>query len=244
MKREETPFDLLPWDSDLFGFRVARLKPGAIPGTNLEWAIEELRKAEVRLAYAVVPWTDAEGRAALERHGARLVDRKIRFRKAGLSAQPRPDGIEPWGETACTLELEALALSSGHLSRFKVDPLVPPHVFPDLYLAWIRKSVSGELAQAVFVARRQGELAGVTTVSIEGDRAEIGLVAVASAHQGKGWGRKLMNAAEGWASARGAHALEVVTQGANEGACALYRATGGVVAQEQAIYHVWMECCR
>ena len=35
-----------------------------------------------------------------------------------------------------------------------------------------------------------------------------------------------MEASEAWCSDRGIRVLEVVTQGANEGACALYRAAG------------------
>jgi hypothetical protein len=50
-----------------------------------------------------------------------------------------------------------------------------------------------------------------------------------------------MAASEGYAIARGASAMEVVTQGANAGACALYAACGYAVAKEEAVYHVWME---
>jgi dTDP-4-amino-4,6-dideoxy-D-galactose acyltransferase len=241
----ETPlFDLLRWDSGLFGFPVARLRPAALSADRVSDALEALRHSEIRLAYAIVPWADAAPRRVLEVSGAQLVDRKIRFRQRPLRMEPMPNGIEFWSQAVCPPALESLALASGHLSRFRVDPRVPRHVFPQLYLAWIRKSVSGEMAEAVLVACERAEIAGMVTLSLDRERAEIGLLAVDEARRGKGWGGKLMTAAEGWAASRGAKVLEVVTQGANTAACALYQASGGVVAEEHAVYHVWMKCSR
>lgn len=230
-------FRILPFDSELFGFAVARLEPGADPAAS----IGALRAQGARLAYAFTPWEDREARACLEAAGAALVDHKIRYRKALRDLPVAPAGVEAWTGSECTPALEALALASGHQSRFFTDPRVPRHVFPELYLAWIRRSVRGEIADDVLVAGDAAKPDGLVTLSVEAGLAEIGLVAVQESQRGKGLGRRLMTAAENAAAARGASALEVVTQGTNTGACALYTACGYAVAREEAVYHLWME---
>jgi len=242
MTPERAPdYDLLVWDSGLFGFPVAKLtREGLAPG-RISAAVEALRGLGVRLAYAMVPWGDAEARRNLEALGAPLVDRKVTFRKPLAGGSVAPSGVEEWRGSEVTPELEALALASGHQSRFRIDARVPPHVFPTLYRTWIRRSVLREIADTVLVARDGERLAGLVTLAQHGPVSEIGLVAVAEGCRGQGIGRKLMDAAEAWADGRKADALEVVTQGDNAGACALYRSSGCLVVQEQAIYHVWME---
>ena len=230
-------FQVLPFDSELFGFPVARLEPGADPAVS----IEALRARRIRLAYAFAPWEDGEMRARLEAAGAALVDHKIRFRKELRDLPAEPTGVEAWKGSDCAPELEALALASGHQSRFFTDPRVPRHVFPELYLAWIRRSVSHEIADEVLVIQEGGAPVGLVTLAVKAGLAEIGLVAVHESQRGKGLGRRLMAAAERAAAALDASALEVVTQGANTGACALYTASGYAVAREEAVYHLWME---
>jgi dTDP-4-amino-4,6-dideoxy-D-galactose acyltransferase len=234
-------FELLPWDSDLFGYPVARLNPEVLaPGRTPE-ALRTLRQEGVRLAYGIVPWEAAIARGELEALGAPMVDHKVRFRKTIQVDPGFPEGVDRWETPECPMEMEALALASGHLSRFRVDPKVPPHVFPTLYLTWIRRSVAGEIAQAVLVTRDGEALTGLTTLALDGRRAEIGLMVIDGKHRGQRLGSRLMKAAEAWAVAQGAEVIEVVTQGTNVGACALYRAAGFHLAVEQAVYHVWTE---
>jgi dTDP-4-amino-4,6-dideoxy-D-galactose acyltransferase len=234
-------FSLLTWDSELFGYPVARLSPEGLRPERLSGTLEQLKGLGVRLAYAQVPWQDQATRALLDGIGAQMVDRKVTFGKAVVGGSISPAGVEAWQGVEVSAELEALALASGHLSRFRIDSRVPPHVFPTLYKTWIRRSVLGEIADGVLVIRDGGRLAGLVTLALHGSVSEIGLLAVAEDFRGKGIGRNLMAAAEAWSDEREAERLEVVTQGENAGACALYRSAGCLVVREQAIYHVWME---
>lgn len=231
------PFQILPFDSELFGFPVARLDTSASVGP----AKEALRAGGVRLAYAIVAWDEGVIRKDLEASGAELVDHKVRFRKELLEIPTTPIGVGPWKGTVCTPELEALALASGHRSRFLTDARVPRHVFPELYLAWIQRSVRHEIADDVLVMQVGGKPIALVTLAVKAGLGEIGLVAVHESQRGRGLGRLLMAAAEASAIARGASHLEVVTQGVNAGACALYAASGYAVVKEEAVYHVWME---
>ena len=240
----EAPFDVLDWDSDLFGFPVARLRRHVLIPHTYGNALKALKEAGIRLAYAVTPWDDRETRAVIEQAGGLMVDRRVRYRKEVSGTGAFPSLVEVWHGPNCTPELEALALESGHQSRFRIDPKIPSGVFPRLYLTWIRRSVLGEVADAVLVSMRAGRVIGMVSLSANDTRAAVGLMAVDQAHRRAAIGLRLMEAAEAWAHARGAETLDVVTQGANTAACTLYKASGCVVAEEQAVYHVWLEPVR
>jgi dTDP-4-amino-4,6-dideoxy-D-galactose acyltransferase len=237
---EARDFSLLPWDSELFGFQVARLHPECIIGERLGRAIANLQAEGVRLAYATLQWSDDTARALLDRAGASMVDRKIVFKKPLSTITGMSEGIEIWSAPECSPGLEALALASGHLSRFRLDPEVPDHVFANLYLQWIRRSVRKEIADVVLVANEGESLAGMVTSAIDGNIGNIGLIAVAERYQGRGIGRRLLVAAEAFCTVRKCKWLHVVTQGANESACALYTSQGFALAEEYAVYHIWL----
>ena len=232
--------DLLPWDSELFGFPVARLRPEALAPSTIGPAVEALRGAGVRLAYATSPWGDATAEAAMAACGATRVDRKVTYRAALPALVPWPDGAERWTSPEASPELEDLALQSGHLSRFKVDPAVPRRVFEALYLAWIRRSVRGEIADAVLVTSDGDRLTGMVTLARKGDVGTIGLIAVGDGQRGRGLGRMLMHASEAWCRREGLSTLEVVTQGDNRAACGLYEARGGVRVGDVSVHHLWL----
>lgn len=228
----------LQWDSELMGFRVGRLEAGLVDPADLPGCLDGIPGSGFRLVYAPVAWDDLARRQVLESRGARLVDRKTTFLKADLGPEAAwPVGIAASAATDPSPGLIALALASGHLSRFRVDPGIPEGVFEQLYGTWIRRSLDHDLADAVLVAA--GE-AGLVTLRLEGDQAVIGLIAVAADQRGKGLGRSLIQASFAWGRDRGASSLRVVTQGLNRGACALYLASGCRVVQEDAYYHVWV----
>lgn len=241
MSTPEPVFEILPWDSRLFGFPVGRLRPEAVKRYCLADALAAMREAGVQLAYAALAWNDQESRRLLDREGAVLVDHKTRFAKILADVPAMPEDVEPLNGEECTPGIEALALASGHKSRYRVDAKVPECIFQELYLTWIRRSVMGELADAVLVVGKPDAPSGMVTVSCKGALGEIGLIAVADEVRGKGVGRRLMAAAEAFAHSRGATVMEVTTQGDNAGACSLYLSCGYRISDEQAFYHAWLE---
>src|SRR5262245_15356403 len=92
--------------------------------------------------------------------------------------------------------------------------------------------------QAVFVAEREGELLGWVHVqeflSLASDPAGLvtGLVVDPAARR-RGLGRGLMEAAEGWARARGLATLRLRARVERTGAHAFYRRLGFELAKEQ-----------
>jgi dTDP-4-amino-4,6-dideoxy-D-galactose acyltransferase len=234
-------FEHLPWDSELFGFPVARLPSASVTAMDFSRALTQMTGSGIRLAYATVPWTDSASRSLLENAQARLVDRKLLYRKALAEEIPSDPGIESWQGLPCTPVLESLALASGHWSRFRMDRRIPEAVFSILYLTWIRRSLRGEIADDVLVSRMTDEVAGMVTLALRREIGTIGLLAVSEAYRGHGLGRRLFRSSERWCKTRGAIALEVVTQADNAAACGLYESCGCRIVTDEAVYHLWME---
>lgn len=130
-------------------------------------------------------------------------------------------------------ELQELAFESGAHSRYKLDTRLVQEEFEKLYRIWIKKAwESNSVLEAP-------DLQGMVTYSVEDKAAKVGLIAVSKESQGKGWGKKLMKAAEAKAFSLGATTIEVSTQESNIPACKLYESLGYKLAEKVYIYHWW-----
>jgi dTDP-4-amino-4,6-dideoxy-D-galactose acyltransferase len=238
-------FERLAWDSELFGFDVARLvRP--FDESDLARALRDLRAAGVVLAYAFVAADDEPAARAAEAHGGRLVDTKVTYSRT-LAIEPdvrapsaRADVVE-YEASDASPELERLALQSGAFSRFRTDPDVPREAFERLYRTWIRRSVAREIADRVLVvSERDASLGGLVTLRFDGATGRIGLLAVESDSRGHGYGRQLLDAAHDLYRERGCSSARVVTQAANAPACRLFETFGYEVAERERVFHFWL----
>jgi RimJ/RimL family protein N-acetyltransferase len=87
-----------------------------------------------------------------------------------------------------------------------------------------RAAVSGEDA-TWFVADRDGDVVGGVFVQAERGVAHLGM-AITDGHRGAGLGRALLDAAVGWARARGCHKVTLEVWPHNTRARRLYEAAG------------------
>ncbi len=237
-------FQLIGWDSEFFGFAVARILPDKLSSDELVQTIASLKENKVRLAYwASDPNDEASQRAARSSNGF-LADRKVTFiLDVGRVAEPVEGKewiAEEYGDPLPCNELEALALRAGTYSRFKVDPKIPDGKFADLYRMWIRNSVNGTIADAVLVIRDSDSIAGMVTLGEKQGRADIGLLAVAVGMQGRNVGASLIRAAQKWARGKGYRFAQVVTQKENVAACRLYEKCGYTIDKIENYYHFWI----
>ncbi|HTA64833.1 MAG TPA: GNAT family N-acetyltransferase [Xanthomonadaceae bacterium] len=102
---------------------------------------------------------------------------------------------------------------------------------PDEAIARMR-AIATEHDQALFVADRDGHLCGLLALDLMyylplGARTcRITALVVATAHQGEGVGRELLQSAEAWARQAGAARIEVTSAAHRDSAHAFYRACG------------------
>lgn len=242
----EGAFERLAWDSELFGFDVARIATSALRDSGLAHVLADLRDRRVVLAYGALDDADARSAAAAERAGGRLVDVKVTYIRE-LTEEDRESDPEALASVAdsgareASPELERLALQSGAFSRFRTDPAVPDGVFERLYRTWIRRSVAREIADRVLVVGAPGEApGGMVTLRFDGEVGSIGLLAVESGVRGHGHGRLLLRAAHDEGRAHGCSLARLVTQAANAPACRLFEAAGYRVERRERIFHFWL----
>jgi len=235
-------FELLDWDSAFFGFPVGRVSSRVTDAVTLRDALQALRARDVRLAYWFAE-PGAQGAQLAQALRGAAVGEHILFRCTLAPPAPAQTTVAVTRHEgpAVTPALEALAVQAGALSRFALDPAMPPGTATRMYRAWIERSVSGAIADAVYLARApQGALAGLITTARQEHCGVIGLLAVDAAFRGAGIGHALTSAAHRHFLAQDLREAQVVTQAANLAACRLYAGSGYVAARTEAVYHFWL----
>lgn len=229
----------LPWDTACFGFPTARLRSGLDP-EGLRKAVESLRAAGMELAYWTTLPEDKAGSAAATVLGGTCVDERVTYALEPIPAgDGKPTRVAEARGRGWDAALEELALHAGSHSRFRVDARFPPDRFQALYRQWMRKSLTGDRADAVLVIPGDEGPHGFVTLSARAGEGSIGLIAVAPGLQGKGLGSELMRAASTWFRERNCARATVVTQAANAAACAMYERHGYGVARREIVFHFW-----
>jgi dTDP-4-amino-4,6-dideoxy-D-galactose acyltransferase len=235
-------WQILDWETFHLGFPVARIDELPTDTLAIGEILVGLRREGVGLAYACT--LDGSGtEAAALQAGGKLVNQRVTYTTDSHSDHDAdvPAGFQIVPFTGpVTPALESLALASGVYSRFRIDPRIPSSVYEALYRMWISKSVAGELAERVFVARAKETECGMVTVAKEGDRGTIGLIAVAEREQGQGLGRALLRCARQHHVAMGRAIVQVITQKSNVPACTLYERAGFKIERIEAEYHFWL----
>ena len=231
---------MLAWDTDHFGFPVARIETAGDPDL-LSPLLHRAMEAGVTLAYWHTPPASQVPDVLLARYGGRLVDRKVTYvsELASTVDAPPHTGLESYRSEVAAEDVRRLALLSGVHSRFRVDPRLEPRIFETVYDAWIDQSVRREIAEEVLLVRGAGQAIGLVTLGEKQGRGDIGLLAVAEAARGKGVGSTLVRAAQRWARSRGFEVAQVVTQLDNRAACALYEACDYTIETVEHVYHFW-----
>jgi dTDP-4-amino-4,6-dideoxy-D-galactose acyltransferase len=230
--------EVLSWDSAFFGFPVARIKKAASDWGNI---MDELYSKGVSLAYWQSEMGNSEFRRFAQENNAILVDIKTTytFSLNNVTLQV-PGNIKAYEKDKPDEELLNLAVQCGAYSRFQTDQNISREKFEELYRLWMVQSVNKTMADDVLVYYANEQAVGVVTVYVSNGNGNIGLIGVDEQFRGKGIGKALINAAKEYFRERGIERLDVVTQGMNQQACALYERTGFTVCEQTEFYHFWL----
>jgi dTDP-4-amino-4,6-dideoxy-D-galactose acyltransferase len=223
--------EILPWDSQFFGFGVGRLRAESLTPSVVLTARHWCHTHHVSCLYYLGP---EESRVP---EGFLWVDERVTYHwdaQDRVAAESTPD-VRPF-ESGDLETLETIARRSHRDSRFYSDPSFDRTRCDELYATWIRRScgTGGGRADAVFVATYQERPCGYVTC----DGNSIGLIAVAESAQGRGLGKQLVTAAQQHFLSRGVGRAQVVTQGRNQAARRLYLSRGFKAAEAQHWYHL------
>lgn len=234
---------LLPWDSNFFGFQVACLLSRRADHEFLASTLNRMWKDGVKLVYWASDPTDTISQKAATISGGLLVDRKYLYTidiSLEIYSKTENSDIEEMNATSgLNDDLSKLALQCGTFSRFHVDPKFPNESWEALYIAWMKNSINGSIADAVLIKKELDCISGVITLRINGDLGTIGLLGVDEKYRNQGIGRKLIFASFAWFKSRGIDKVEVLTQGDNTGACRFYESCGFTLLKTDNFYHFW-----
>lgn len=136
-----------------------------------------------------------------------------------------------------TTHLLELAFLSGHLSRFKIDPLLSSSSFKTLYETWIRKSIQDKNCTDVYIYEIDGCSAGLVSAEWSESHCTIGLLAVLPACQGQGIASSLLRHVEQACMMKGIDTIEVKTQLSNINAQMLYLKNSFCERTRSFLYH-------
>jgi dTDP-4-amino-4,6-dideoxy-D-galactose acyltransferase len=241
----QEPCEYLDWDSQFFGLRIGRLFKARLTSGDVPDVLSWCRERSIDCLYFLSD-PEPESLRVAATSEFQLVDTRITLETPLDGYAPegcRDSRVRPARPDDLTA-LRAIAGSSHTDSRFYSDNHFPRLKCDELYRVWIEKSCAG-WADVVLVAEHRGEPAGYVTCAVTGDRAQIGLIAVAGDAQGVGLGRALLECAFSWMRTRAAVTAWVVTQERNTKAMQFYRAAGFAPSSKQCWYHLWPhETCR
>ena len=240
--QNNSPVTFLSWDTEFFGFRIARIQPARLSPAEMKSALSWCRENTIRCVYFQADAGDSATVQLAEQNGFSLVDVRVELEK------PADAGAVSQGVTirdAAPDDLPALKkLFAGisHFSRFAFDRRFPADAAERLYTRWIERSLEG-YADFTLVAEDDGSVAGGITGHFgDGKKtAQIGLLAVSENSRSKGLGRLLVQAFCRRAAEQGAATVDVATQGRNVAALRFYNRNGFVVKSVLLSYHKWLE---
>lgn len=228
-------FEPLIWDSDFFKWRIARLVIDVNDSVD-DWKSKLLsEKYQYDLIYI---FTNEPLKEALCPNGCVLVDKKIIYAGSTIGGVSSLD-VFTYNKSDVCSDLEYLAwVSAGH-SRYKMDSHFGD-AYKRLYSCWIKKSVSGQLADVVLCHGTENKINGMLTIKRKGNIGEIGLVAVHPDSHSCGIGTLLMDNAKYWLASRNIYRVEVATQNDNFQACRFYEKQGLQEKSFTYVYHYWV----
>jgi len=245
MMMDQILCEKLEWDSDFFGFSIARVVKDTLIQTQVEEVDHWCGENHIRCLYFLANAGDAQTILTAENHGFHFVDIRMTFeRNAGYDHKIPLVDTNDVIIRASKLEdlsvLKEIAKLSYHKSRFYFDENFPRNLVDSLYITWIEKSFHG-YADQVFVAILDEKPCGFITGRKleESANGQIGLVGVSPGVQGHGIGKRLVIASMDWFKNQGVNLVSVVTQGRNIVAQRLYQGFGFQTQAVQLWYHKW-----
>ncbi|MFC2188227.1 GNAT family N-acetyltransferase [Fulvivirgaceae bacterium LMO-SS25] len=240
--------DYLKWDSEQFGYKVGKITLCFESVVAIETDIDFARKDGYKLIYLFQEASESTKESKLNERlallGFDLVDEKVLLsRDLNIEWNNFVDErIHPFNLNMNLDRIYSLALQTGEYSRFHLDKNFINNEFQSLYKIWLDNSISGKIADQIFVSLSEDSLpTGLITLGKKGDRVDIGLLGVDQNLRGQKLGQALVHSAFSYTLKRDLSQIQVVTQKANKPAMAFYIKMGFRIETITNIYHYWIK---
>jgi dTDP-4-amino-4,6-dideoxy-D-galactose acyltransferase len=231
----------LHWDSEHWGFGVARFGGDKLTKESAERTLRWCEEEKIRCLYFAASGSCSETLKNAANYGFHFVDVRVDMEVVPTHAPPEaPSGFFCRAAGAEDLAaLEKFARVAHHDTRFFKDANFDKAKAAELYALWIARDLR---EQTVFAAISPGQSDSVVGyLSVNEADGRIGLVAVSPEARGRGIGRHLVASAVAWLRSRGLERVRVATQGTNVPALRLYEICGFRVADVKVWFHRWFD---
>lgn len=236
-----SPCIFLPWDSDFWGFPVARVDSLVLRGDTSEKITKWCKENVIRCLYFAADGSDSETLQQAYHSGFKFVDVRVELEcNAPLRAMLSSSDLEVRSVVEADLEaLQSIARTAHYDTRFFKDLNFDRLRCENLYLKWIERDFTMGRILGYF-PNNQPKAGGYITFSKETeDTARIGLLAVDESLRGCGGGGRLLDAAIASSAVMGLRKIRVATQGTNLAALKLYEKAGFRVCDVKIWFHRW-----
>lgn len=234
------PCELLQWDSDFFGFPVARVRGPELDRDSAAAVDAWCTERGVRCLYLLLDADDNESARAADAHGYELVDVRLTL-SHDLDGLPEadPEASIRQAEPRDIPALSALAARSHRDSRFYRGGF-PRGRCDALYARWVADA-GRDPDRWVGVREVAGTAVGYKVVRPPGEDgiAVMEILAVDESHRREGIGRNLLQAGLRWGRSVGALAVETATQERNGVSYETHLALGFSCTRREAWRHKW-----
>lgn len=235
--------ELLAWDTQFWGFPVAKLRGDTLTmdesGRVLAWC----RARDVRCLFFAADGSCGKTLDAVTRAGFSFADVRLEL------ARPRSPATPPQAAIACTEvgprwihHIEDMARAAHEDTRFLKDPRFDGVRAAELYARWIARDIREHSVIVAHERARDSPPLGYISCQLDGPvDGRIGLVGVNAAARGRGVGRALVNAALQFFSDHSIGQVRVATQGTNVAAVRLYESAGFRICESRIWFHRWFD---
>lgn len=178
------------FDSEVFGFRVARVE--TINSENVKDLIKDLIANKIKYATYRTQSNNFSTIHTLEKSGFILVDGLISL-SIDISNIEKGETTSKIREADENDSPKLRNLTSGlySISRIFNDSLISKNKANEFYVKWIENSILGKAADSVLIWEENRKILGYITLQKKG---QIPLVGVSEEARGKGIAKKLINA--------------------------------------------------
>lgn len=235
----------LDWDSQFFGLSMGRLYAENLTDEQLEAALTNARAGKLKFVEIFCDISDGQSIFFSESRGFHLADIRILFEKnlkEDMEHISLPANLD--FKKAGEEDIDHLKTISKGLfrdSRYYQYNKFDSKIVDSLYQTWIEKAVLGKFDDECYCLFNNKKILAFCSLKYNNHAASIGLFAVNSSYNKKGFGSLILKSVFHLLTNRGITLLTCITQGRNSGAMRLYQKHGFYTGKIILCYYRWLE---